>query len=72
MQARGRSLGCVTDDYDGKLSVIREVTHRVEKRFAHIEGGTIQNERVGVLLLHHFIHADCVSRRENLVAVVAQ
>jgi len=44
----------------------------VEERFAHVEGGTVEHQRISAMLVNQFIHRDGISRRENFVAKVAQ
>src|SRR5208337_3223709 len=65
-------LRCVADDDNGKLGVIRMVTHGVEERLAHVEGGAVEHERVGALLENQLVDSDGVSRCADLVAVVTQ
>ncbi len=52
--------------------MVRAVAHRVEKRFAHIEGSAIEDKRVGLMLPDQFVDGDCVARREYFIARVAQ
>jgi hypothetical protein len=72
MEARVGLLRRITDNDDGKLGVIRVVTHGIEERLAHVEGGTIEHERVGVVFQNQFVDGYSKSRRENLVAQVTQ
>src|SRR6266705_6179 len=62
-EARVSLLRCVTDDYDGKLGVIRVVTHGVEERLAHVEGGTVEHERIGSLLQNQLV--DEITKRKG-------
>jgi len=52
--------------------MVRAVTHSVEKRFAHIKGGAIEDERVGLTLPDQFVDGDGVARGEYFVTRVAQ
>ena len=65
-------LGRVADDSYRKFGMVRAVAHRVKKRFAHIEGGAIENKRVGSMLPDQFVDGDRVARREYFIACVAQ
>ncbi len=71
-EARVSLLRCVTDDYDGKLGVIRVVTHGVEERLAHVEGGTVEHERIGSLLQNQLVDGVDISRCEDLVAEITK
>ena len=52
--------------------MVRAVAHSVEKRFAHIVGGAIEDKRVGLIFPDQFVDADGVPRREYFIARVAQ
>ena len=52
--------------------MVRAVAHGVEKRFAHIEGGAVEDKRVGLMFSDQFVDADRVARREYFIARVAQ
>jgi len=71
-KARVSLLRCVTDDDDGELGVIWVVPHRIEQRFAHVEGGTVEHEGIGALFKNQFIYALGISRGEDAVAAVPQ
>lgn len=71
-EARVSLLWRVADDDDGKLDVIRVVTHSVKERLAHVEGGTIEYERIGSLLENQFVDGDRISRCQDLIAEVTQ
>src|SRR5271165_4597680 len=71
-KARVGHLRCVGDDDDGKLSVVRVVTHVVEERLAHVEGGTVEHECIGAVLLNQFVDGVGKSGCEDLVAEVTQ
>ncbi len=57
---------------DGKLGVIRVVTHGVEERLAHVEGGTVEHERIGSLLQNQLVDGVGISRCEDLVAEITK
>ena len=71
-KARIGKLGRVADDSHRKFGMVRAVAHRVEKRFAHIEGGAIEDERIGLMLPDQFVDGNSVARREYFIARVAQ
>ena len=50
----------------------RVVSHHVEERFAHVEGGTIEHERVGALIDDPLADRDGVAGGDDVVPVVAQ
>src|ERR1700693_2782916 len=70
-EARVSRLRCVADDHYGKLDVLGTLAHRVEERFAHVIRGTIEDERVRMLLSNHFINGCCVTARKYFVSVVS-
>jgi hypothetical protein len=72
MEARVSFLRCITDNDDGKFGVIRVMTDGIEERLAHIEGGTIEHQRIGVVFQNQFVDADRKSRCKNLVTQVTQ
>src|SRR5208337_5181519 len=61
-----------SDDDDGKLGMIGVVTHGVEERFAHVEGGTVEHNGVGAVLQNQLVDGRGISRSEDLVAEVTQ
>src|SRR5271166_3745688 len=63
---------CVSDDYDGKIGVVRMVTQAVKERLAHVEGGTVEHERIGAVLQNQLVDGRGISRCEDLVAEVTQ
>lgn len=71
-EARVSRLRCVADDYNRKLDVLGILAYRVEERFAHVVGGTIEHERVRMLLSNHFMNGCRVTGRKYFVAVVSQ
>ena len=71
-QACIRLLRRVADDYDRKGGVRRIVAHHIEERFAHLEDGTIEDERVGTLLDDPFIDSVREAGGDHVVPVVAQ
>jgi len=54
-------LWSVTDDNDGEFGVFGVMTHCVEERLAHIEGGAIEDERIGSMLENEFVNRDGIS-----------
>lgn len=52
--------------------MIRMVTHAVEQRLAHIIGGAVEHERIGMLLENQLVDCRGISLCENLVAAVTQ
>ena len=52
--------------------MVRAVAHGIEECFAHIEGGAIEDKRVGLMLPDQFVDGDGVARREYFIARVAQ
>ncbi len=71
-QARIGNLWSIANDDDGKLSVIRMVTHGVKERLAHVVGGTVEHQRIGMMLLNALVNRSVIPFRKNLVATVAQ
>src|SRR5580700_8520664 len=53
-KARIGKLGRIADDSYRKFGMVRVVAHGVEKRFAHIEGGAIEDKRVDLMLPDQF------------------
>ena len=50
----------------------RVVSHHIEERFAHVEGGTIEHERVGALVDDPLADRDGVAGGDDVVPAVAQ
>jgi len=48
----------------------RLVSYHIEERFAHVEGGTIEHERVGALIDKPLADRDCVTGGDDFVPVV--
>src|ERR1700693_5009533 len=71
-EARVSRLRCIADDHNGNLGVLGILAHRVEERFAHVVRGTIEHQRVSMLLSNHFINGCRVTGRKYFVAVVSQ
>jgi len=46
--------------------------HAVEERLAHLEGGAVEHERIGALLLNQLVDCGTVTRREDRVAEITQ
>jgi len=72
MEARVSFLRCITNNDDGKFGVIRVMTHGVEERLAHVEGGTIEHERIGMVFQNQLVDGYGKSRCENFVAQITQ
>jgi len=52
--------------------MIRMVTHAVEQRLAHIVGGAVEHEHIGMLLENQLVDSRSISLCESLVAAVTQ
>ena len=50
----------------------RIVPDHIEERFAHVEEGTIEDERVGALIDDPLAHGVCVAGGDDVEPVVAQ
>ena len=46
--------------------------HGIEERLAHIVSGTVEDERIGVVLRNQFIDGIGISFGEDLITEVAQ
>jgi len=72
LQARVRRLRRIADDHDGKVRVGRVAPDDVEQRLAHVEGGAIEDERVGAFLGDSLANRDGVPGRGDVVPAVAE
>src|SRR4029077_16287009 len=71
-EARIGLFRCVTDNDDGKPSVIRITAYGVEERLTHIVGRTIEHESVHLLLQDELVDGVSKAGRKDCVSAVTQ
>ena len=62
----------IADYNDRSPSVVRILPDHIEERLAHVVGGAIEDNCIGVVLVNQFVYGRCVALCVDFVSEIAQ